>query len=299
VRELLKKFKGLSDHAGDLVDVIRRNLRTPSFLVRYFPLDLEDMDGRALEVALDTPDRSGLKLRDLIQHFFEFLQDRCGEEERGAYVQAMKAIQTGAHRGADAASAWSDDELQGDQHQMLVPNVRLVNGTVRQETRQRLMLTFNTPFYPDVLVASSVMAEGVDLHLNCRYVIHHDLCWNPSTLEQRTGRVDRIGAKVERSRQPIHVYLPFVAETQDEKMYRVVMDRERWFNVVMGEQFQIDGRTTDRLAERVPLPESVAHALRFRLEADREEATTPLVTSPEACEPDNSTDGLDMELISS
>ncbi|WP_367183558.1 helicase-related protein [Lentimicrobium sp.] len=33
-------------------------------------------------------------------------------------------------------------------------------------------------FTCDILVASSVMAEGVDLHLNCRHIIHHDLCWN-------------------------------------------------------------------------------------------------------------------------
>ena len=71
------------------------------------------------------------------------------------------------------------------------------------------------------------MAEGVDLNLNCRFVIHHDLSWNPSTLEQRPGRVDRIGAKVERCGKSLEVYLPYVATTQDEKMYRVVMDRER------------------------------------------------------------------------
>ena len=127
------------------------------------------------------------------------------------------------------------------------------------------MLAFNTPFYPEILVASSVLAEGVDLHLNCRYTIHHDLCWNPSTLEQRTGRIDRIGAKAELSQQPIHIYLPYVAETQDEKMYRVVMDRERWFNVVMGEQFKLDARTTEKLASRVPFPEMAARRLAFML----------------------------------
>ena len=31
------------------------------------------------------------------------------------------------------------------------------------------------------------------------HMIHHDLCWNPSNLEQRTGRIDRIGAKAERA----------------------------------------------------------------------------------------------------
>lgn len=110
------------------------------------------------------------------------------------------------------------------------------------------------------------MAEGVDLHLNCRHVIHHDLCWNPSTLEQRTGRVDRLGAKVERCGEPVQVFLPYIAETQDEKMFRVVMDRERWFQIVMGEKFKVDFQTTEKLAERIPIPESAATALTFRLE---------------------------------
>jgi hypothetical protein len=108
-----------------------------------------------------------------------------------------------------------------------------------------------------------IMAEGVDLHLNCRHIIHHDLCWNPSTLEQRTGRIDRIGAKVERCGQPIKIYLPYIAMTQDEKMYRVVMDRERWFEVVMGEKYKVDARTTEKLAERIPFPEKAAKSLSF------------------------------------
>jgi len=148
----------------------------------------------------------------------------------------------------------------------LLPLVRLVNGATKSETRRKLMLAFNTPFFPEVLVASSVLAEGVDLHLNCRYVIHYDLCWNPSTLEQRTGRVDRIGAKCEDCGQPIDVYLPYIAATQDEKMYRVVMDRERWFNVVMGEDFKMDARSTDQLAERVPFPQEALEGILLRLD---------------------------------
>ena len=91
------------------------------------------------------------------------------------------------------------------------------------------------PFFPEVLVASSVMAEGVDLHQDCRHVIHHDLDWNPSTLEQRTGRIDRIGSKAEAVQQPVVIYEPYLGGTHDEKMFRVVKDRERWFGVVMGE----------------------------------------------------------------
>jgi hypothetical protein len=69
--------------------------------------------------------------------------------------------------------------------------------------------------------------------------------------------------------QPIRVYLPYLAEMQDEKRYRVVMDRERWFSVVMGEKFKVDARGTEKLASRIPLPESVAEKLAFRLATEK------------------------------
>jgi ERCC4-related helicase len=262
---IVSEFPDLESHREDLIEIVRRNVRTPSFLVRFFPLERERLDEEAMLVALGPPDANGPTLRKLLHHFMHFLVDRCGAEDRYRYIAAVKRIQTGAHFGVDVAQEYEDDELQGARSESLVPNVRLVNGTTQPETRQRLMLAFNTPFHPEILVASNVMAEGVDLHLNCRYVLHHDLCWNPSTLEQRTGRVDRIGAKAETDRQPIHVYIPFVSETQDEKMYRVVMDRERWFNVVMGEDYKVDARTTEKLASRIPLPVSAATELTFKL----------------------------------
>jgi superfamily II DNA/RNA helicase len=136
---------------------------------------------------------------------------------------------------------------------------------VDSATRRRLLLTFNTPLFPEILIASSVLSEGVDLHLSCRHVIHHDLSWNPCTIEQRTGRVDRIGSRAERVRKPIHIYLPYVSATQDEKMYRVVRDRERWFQIVMGDKYELGEAATDRLAERVPLPATVQQRLVFQL----------------------------------
>jgi len=268
IRKILLEYPLLSDFEDKLINLVRRYVRTPSFLARFFPLKQGRLGEDAMIAAMDKKDRSGMTLRSLLHYFFSFLVERCGREDRYRYIEAVSSVQTGSYAGADATRAFDEDELQGDRPERLIPNVRLVNGNTKQETRQKLMLTFNTPFYPEVLVASSVMAEGVDLHLNCRFVIHHDLCWNPSTLEQRTGRVDRIGAKIEHCGRPLNVFFPYIAETQDEKMYRVVMDRERWFKVVMGEKFKVDSRTTEKLAERIPFPESLASALAFRLEVD-------------------------------
>ena len=183
------------------------------------------------------------------------------DEERIEILDALTRVTTGdiQDRGdfnpGEAASA-------GD---AFLPNVRLANGSVPSESRRRLMLGFNSPFFPEVLIASAVMSEGVDLHLECRHVIHHDLDWSPSTLEQRTGRVDRIKSKAERVKQPIEIYEPYMAGMYDEKVYKVVKDRERWFNVVMGEQIDTSEWATDRLAERVPLPADLAASLTFNL----------------------------------
>jgi hypothetical protein len=268
IGSLLSDYPGLAEHRVALLDVARRYLRTPSFLVRYFPLQGGHLDAASVALAFEQGDGAGMTLREVLRGFFEFLEGRCGAHKRASYLVAIQSIQTGAITGYEALSTFAEDEAQGDHHERLLPNVRLVNGATKQDTRQRLMLTFNSPFFPEVLIASSVMAEGVDLHRFCRHVIHHDLCWNPSTLEQRTGRVDRIGAKVEQCGQPIRLYLPYLAETQDEKMYRVVMDRERWFSVVMGERYQVDAGSTEKLAQRVPVPEALARELAFRLEAE-------------------------------
>jgi superfamily II DNA/RNA helicase len=210
-----------------------------------------------MQAALEHPDASGLSLKRKIASFAAFMAERCTPEEREEFLDALAGIGTGVRRGGARQEAeWA----------RLQPNVRVANGETDADERRRLMLAFNAPFFPEILVASSVLAEGVDLQLDCRHVIHHDLCWNPSTLEQRTGRVDRIGAKAEQVGKPICVYLPYVTGTQDEKMYRVVRDRERWFQVVMGEEYSVDEATADKLATRVPLPESAARGLAMRLE---------------------------------
>lgn len=265
IYSILQSYPEMSEKHDEIVELVRRNIRTPSFLVRFFPLNNFSSED-VIKEAFKKKDGSGKTLKQILSNSFEFLGKKCGKLERDRYIDAINRIQTGSHYGSEAIKTYSDDELQGDNIDKLIPNVRLVNGSTRSDTRQRLMLTFNTPFFPDILVASSVMAEGVDLHLSCRYVIHHDLCWNPSTLEQRTGRVDRIGAKAEKCMCPINVFIPYIAETQDEKMYRVVMDRERWFKVVMGEKYKMDAKTTDKEAERIPLPATIADELAFKLD---------------------------------
>jgi ERCC4-related helicase len=261
----LAPYSDLSSDEKDLIqDVVRRFLRTPLFIGRYFDVSARSSE-HLLQVAFATQDMSGASLGEKIDVFLKFIVKRCSPCERAEYLDALNRMQPGI-RGELHKD--KDDDLSQLRTVEVMPNIRLANGLVRQETRQRLMLAFNTPFFPEVLVASSVLAEGVDLHLSCRYIIHHDLSWNPSTLEQRTGRVDRIGAKAETVSKPIEIFMPYIGGTQDEKQYRVVMDRERWFQVLMGEDYRTDEFHTEIAAARVPLPVAAAEALAFDLSVE-------------------------------
>ncbi len=67
----------------------------------------------------------------------------------------------------------------------------LHGGLAREERRTELASFING--HRPVLLATDAGGEGLNLHMSCRVVINLELPWNPMRLEQRIGRVDRIG----------------------------------------------------------------------------------------------------------
>lgn len=271
---LIGNFPTLQDEAirAALGDVLLRFLRTPTFLIRFADLGAQEHGEDWVRSMFEQRDGSGLTLTVVMTQFLEFLAKRPSLKERQDYLDALTRLQTGKRSGAKLGASVEDDAAEAGERVQYVGNVGRTHGATKPEIRERLTLGFNTPFYPEILIASSVMTEGVNLHLNCRHIIHHDLDWNPSVLEQRTGRVDRIGAKAERCGYPIRVYLPYVEGCQDEKLYRVVMDRERWFGVVMGAEQSMERVLSaaawelDALTSPTEVPESLVKELRMDLQ---------------------------------
>jgi Helicase conserved C-terminal domain/SNF2-related domain len=286
-----EEYALLAPYRARLLEMLVAYARSPAFLCRYLPLELPEVrealaegqrDPRILERGADAlidaiehrEDESRTTTQDRLEEFLLYakeLAERSSVRVDGdgafhslldQYLEAV-AVYSSARR-----SSLDDDEdvEKGDDGSYRVlPVVRMVYGKTKHEARQRLMSAFNSPLFPEILVSSAVLGEGIDLHRFCRYVIHHDLCWNPSTLEQRTGRVDRIRCKAEYSRAPIVIYEPYIAGSADEKMFRVVQDRERWFQIVMGQKFEFDEATSEKIAARVPLPDALAKQLIFDL----------------------------------
>ena len=217
--------------------IMRRFLRVKTTLVRAFPIHkYEEMEPHlAVRSMLDSQDNSGISWRDKFKSFLEFLIKECSAKERIDYIEATNKTQTGrirVQRGEQAADVADEED---EDAVLTLANIQVATGTTKHEARSRLMLAFNTPFFPDVFVCSRVMGEGIDLHRHCRHVIHHDLDWNPSDIEQRTGRIDRLGCKAE-GNHPIAVYLPYLSGTADERQYLVMTEREKWFRIVMGQE---------------------------------------------------------------
>jgi superfamily II DNA/RNA helicase len=103
---------------------------------------------------------------------------------------------------------------------------------------------FNQLFNPFVLLVSRVGEEGIDLQQQCRYIIHYDLEWNPAKMEQREGRVDRVGWG--RSEEGyIDVRFMLLKGTYEERIFHAVMQRDQWFQVLIGSKRNELGRADD------------------------------------------------------
>jgi hypothetical protein len=175
--------------------------------------------------------------------------------------------------------------------------VSLVSGETDSATRERAFAGFNSPLLPEVLICTSVGAEGIDLHRHCRHVIHYDLAWNPAVVEQRTGRVDRIGSKTFRERQLarpgtdifLGVSVPFLAGTYDERMFEELRLRAQMFEVLTGGDVSADnveGRDDMDEAEGnedgvrlVSLPARIIDDLRVRLHVWEDPGDAPSARS--------------------
>jgi len=74
------------------------------------------------------------------------------------------------------------------------PWLATLYGGVDPGQRRDIKDAFNDPAAPvRVLLATDTASEGLNLQETARHLLHYDIPWNPSRLEQRNGRLDRHG----------------------------------------------------------------------------------------------------------
>jgi hypothetical protein len=99
-----------------------------------------------------------------------------------------------------------------------------------------------------VLVCTDAASEGLNLQA-AGAVINYDLPWNPSKVEQRIGRVDRIGQKLE----VVRVINLFLAHSVDDQVYRALRERCGMFEHFVGAMQPVLARARRMLLGREPL----------------------------------------------
>ncbi|MGA2261102.1 MAG: helicase-related protein [Acidobacteriota bacterium] len=105
-------------------------------------------------------------------------------------------------------------------------------GQDDRKDRDTIGEAFQSPLAPYILIASNVGSEGVDLQRHSQHLVHFDIEWNPARMEQREGRIARLGCV--RKREPVCIYHLLVQNTYDERMLHQLVARQRWHSVLLG-----------------------------------------------------------------
>lgn len=131
--------------------------------------------------------------------------------------------------------------------------VTIHGGTHRDERRRRQALFRSDPDVR-VLVATDAAGEGVNLQ-NANLMVNYDLPWNPNRLEQRFGRIHRIGQT-----EVCHLWNLVARETREGDVYhRLLMKLEVESQALKGRVFDILGE----VFEETSLKDLLIEAIRY------------------------------------
>jgi superfamily II DNA or RNA helicase len=234
--------------------------RTPAQL----PLPLDDRAGELISedepppwsplMTLDNPQLE----RRLLQALHEAAAAAAGKETK---VAVLRRLLRRVHEPLVIFTEYRDTLLHL-QALLGEPSLTLHGGLSRDE-RRRVLEQF-TAGTVRVLLATDAAGEGLNLHQSCRLVVNLELPWNPMRLEQRIGRVDRIGQRL-----TVHVLHLIGRGTREPQMLNRLQARLTHAAADVG---SADPLTTDGESSTTERPPLSAAALSLAREAIREAA---------------------------
>jgi superfamily II DNA or RNA helicase len=133
--------------------------------------------------------------------------------------------------------------------------VVVIHGSIGREERRKAEESFRHDKEVEILVATDAAGEGINLQ-RAHLMVNYDLPWNPNRLEQRFGRIHRIGQT-----EVCHLWNLVAGNTREgEVFFRLLekLDEER--EALGGQVFDVLGQLT--FDER-PLRELLLEAIRY------------------------------------
>ncbi|WP_096201226.1 DEAD/DEAH box helicase [Bacillus sp. FJAT-45350] len=110
--------------------------------------------------------------------------------------------------------------------------------------------------HAQVLIATEAGGEGINLQF-CSHIINYDLPWNPMRIEQRIGRIHRLGQQ-----QDVRIYNFAVEDTVEQYILKLLYEKISLFESVIGE--------LDDILSKLELPSLEEHVSDIFLNSDSE-----------------------------
>ena len=133
--------------------------------------------------------------------------------------------------------------------------VAIIHGSLGRDDRRKAQERFLHDPEVQVLLATDAAGEGINLQ-RAHLMVNYDLPWNPNRLEQRFGRIHRIGQT-----EVCHLWNLVAVETREGDVYRKLLDKlEEARNALGGQVFDVLGKLQ---FEGRPLRELLLEAIRY------------------------------------
>lgn len=203
-------------------------------------LILKDLEDQALKVVQSGNDKKWEELSCLLQDKPEMLTTSGARRKLIIFTEHKDTLNYLAKRVGD---------MLGNENA-----VRTISGGTNRDERRKVQEEFRNDPEVIVLIATDAAGEGVNLQ-NANLMVNYDLPWNPNRLEQRFGRIHRIGQT-----EVCHLWNIVASETREGEVFKKLFDKiEIEKEALGGKVFDVLGEAFDN----VSLKDLLVDAIRY------------------------------------
>lgn len=142
--------------------------------------------------------------------------------------------------------------------------VVVIHGGVAREARRSAIAAFNADPTVRVMIANDAAGEGVNLQQGAHLMVNYDLPWNPNRLEQRFGRIHRIGQT-----EVCHLWNLCAANTREGEVYHRLLEKLNEAREALGGKvFDVLGELFEQHALRDLLVQAIRYGDRPDVKAE-------------------------------
>ncbi len=239
---------------------------------------LKRLEGLAGEVRRSGEDRKWRELAGLLQEVFALAPpgDRLAED-RPPYGSGpipppkpsprQKLVIFTEHRDTLNYLEGRITTLLGRKQEVVI-----IHGGMGREERKKSQEAFKHDPEVRILLATDAAGEGINLQ-RAHLMVNYDLPWNPNRIEQRFGRIHRIGQT-----EVCHLWNLVAEETREGDVYRRLLEKlEEARSALGGQVFDVLGKVQ---FEGRPLRELLIEAIRYGDQPEVRARLTRAVDSP-------------------